>query len=256
VVTQAQPDYMAISKEAILKWFKHQSDSLDDPFISDLMDEFGAFGYLAWFGLMELIAKENGKVLTGKASFSEAFLRRKLRKSSTKVQLFLNYCSTKGKLSFNFSEKNFNIEMDNLLYLKDNHTTNLQVTCKKVSPNKIKDKDKDKDKNPLNPPTRGKAKTKLVDQKKQAPKKTKPRNTSVPDEFLITKDLRDWAIKNGITVNLESATEHFLDHHRARDSKFVNWVAAWRTWMRNTLTFNRNQQHRNPKYPNHSGPVN
>jgi len=41
-----------------LKWFKHISDSLDDPFISDLMAEFGSDGYVAFFGILEIYARE------------------------------------------------------------------------------------------------------------------------------------------------------------------------------------------------------
>jgi len=41
-----------------LKWFKHISDSLDDPFIFDLIEEFGPIGYLIFFGTIELYARE------------------------------------------------------------------------------------------------------------------------------------------------------------------------------------------------------
>ncbi len=59
-----------------MRWFKHFSDSLDDPFIQVLMDNFGHLGYVVWFGLLETIAKENGYTLTGNLVVSPTYLRR------------------------------------------------------------------------------------------------------------------------------------------------------------------------------------
>lgn len=41
-----------------IKWFKHISDSLDDPFIFDLIRKHGAAGYLVFFGILEIYARE------------------------------------------------------------------------------------------------------------------------------------------------------------------------------------------------------
>lgn len=63
------------------------------------------------------------------------------------------------------------------------------------------------------------------------------RATSAPDTFPVTAAMGAWARERGITVNLAMETEQFLDFHRAKGSKFKDWPAAWRTWMRNTLKF-------------------
>ena len=42
-----------------MKWFKHVSDSLDDPLIYDLMTEFGSDGYLVFFGVLEKSMLQN-----------------------------------------------------------------------------------------------------------------------------------------------------------------------------------------------------
>ena len=42
-----------------MKWFKHISDSLDDPFIFDLMTEFKSDGYVVFFGVIEIYSKFN-----------------------------------------------------------------------------------------------------------------------------------------------------------------------------------------------------
>jgi len=63
------------------------------------------------------------------------------------------------------------------------------------------------------------------------------RRTSAPEEFTITDQLRAWAAGDGISVDLEAETRRFLDHHRAKGSKFLDWSAAWRNWMSRTLEY-------------------
>lgn len=47
--------------------------------------------------------------------------------------------------------------------------------------------------------------------------------------------MRSWAKGRGITAALPVETEQWLDYHRARGSRFIDWQASWRTWMNNTL---------------------
>lgn len=67
----------------------------------------------------------------------------------------------------------------------------------------------------------------------------KKNSSSAPDEMIVDQDMIAWAKKTGVTVNLENETEQFLDYHRAKDNKFANWKAAWQTWMRNSMKFNK-----------------
>ena len=66
----------------------------------------------------------------------------------------------------------------------------------------------------------------------------KKSTTPVPDTFIVTEDLTSWANEKGICADLQTETDNFLDYHKARDSRFVDWTAAWRTWMRNTKKYN------------------
>ena len=70
------------------------------------------------------------------------------------------------------------------------------------------------------------------------PKKSK-RGSSVPDEFLVDQRMLDWLDENEIKTDWRTETSNFLDHHRAKGSKMADWVAAWRTWMRNSVKFAR-----------------
>tara|TARA_R110001606_G_scaffold119955_1_gene251441 strand:+ start:7284 stop:8078 length:795 start_codon:yes stop_codon:yes gene_type:complete len=75
------------------------------------------------------------------------------------------------------------------------------------------------------------------------PKPKKPKRASaVPDEFLVDQRMLDWLTENQITTDWRTETNKFLDHHRAKGSIMADWVAAWRTWMRNSLKFSAPRQ--------------
>jgi len=77
-----------------MEWFKHQTGSHDDPDISDAWDELGDFGYVGFFVILEIYGQEyNHRNSDGFITISKTFLRRKLRKSWTKVELLLNFYS-------------------------------------------------------------------------------------------------------------------------------------------------------------------
>ena len=61
---------------------------------------------------------------------------------------------------------------------------------------------------------------------------SRSRATTIPEEFLISEDMRVWALEHTPAVNLASATEQFTDHALATGRKAKNWEAAWRMWMR------------------------
>jgi hypothetical protein len=54
-----------------------------------------------------------------------------------------------------------------------------------------------------------------------------------PDPFSIGSHLKEWASTEAPEVDLVRETAKFLDHHRSVGSKFRDWDAAWRKWMRN-----------------------
>ncbi len=63
--------------------------------------------------------------------------------------------------------------------------------------------------------------------------------TRAPDTIPITDAMRKWATENGVKVKLETETEIMLDHHRGKGNLQADWIATWRTWMRNSLKFER-----------------
>lgn len=54
---------------------------------------------------------------------------------------------------------------------------------------------------------------------------------ALPDDFAPTEQHRTMAQQHGL--NLEQEFEQFKDHHAAAGSRFLDWHAALRTWLRN-----------------------
>lgn len=109
------------------------------------MDRFGHFGYAAWFILLEIVAHENGSIITGRGTFSVAFLRRNLRTSATKLQDFLDFCQTNGRLSFDISDGKVDVYIPNLQKIKDNYSSDLEAASKKPSNQKEGEKEKEEE---------------------------------------------------------------------------------------------------------------
>lgn len=131
-----------------MKWFKHYTDADRDIKIQNLKENFG-WDYLGrYWTLLEMIAfemeKENSfepKLLTTKKKLSSL-----LGLKQNKLSSFLVHLQDQMNFKVESNENILIIEMPKMLKLKDNHTTNLQVTDKQKVSNLHLDKDKDKDK--------------------------------------------------------------------------------------------------------------
>ncbi len=62
------------------------------------------------------------------------------------------------------------------------------------------------------------------------------RATPAPDRFIITQNQRDWAKQKCSGLDIDRETENFLDYHRAKGKRWIDWNAAWRKWMRDSAT--------------------
>ena len=81
-----------------MKWFKHISDSLDDPFIFDMIKKHDANGYLVFFGILEIYAREFKTEPGWKLQVSMDFLRLKLQRSRrVLIEKVLTSLSEAGK---------------------------------------------------------------------------------------------------------------------------------------------------------------
>jgi hypothetical protein len=135
-----------------MKFFKHFTDSHEGRSMQALMNEFGLEGYAAYFILMETCAKkiekqkdEELETSHFKCVLNERVVREKLRMRSTKVELFLNSCSTLVLLQFTKVKDEFHFSIPKLLECMDRDSKRARTERGPTAP-KIEDKEEDKDK--------------------------------------------------------------------------------------------------------------
>lgn len=67
--------------------------------------------------------------------------------------------------------------------------------------------------------------------------KPRTKTSTLPDGF--TPNSTAEAIAADLGVDLATELVAFIDHHTARASRFADWQAAFRTWLRNAAKFSR-----------------
>jgi len=87
----------------------------------------------------------------------------------------------------------------------------------------------------------------VADATEQPKPKPKDRSTTTPEEMPITDVMRRWAASRVPSIDIETQTENFLDHNRSKGSRYVDWNAAWRKWMRNAADYQARDQRNAPK---------
>ena len=141
-----------------MKWFKHITDSADDPDIDDAITLFGVEAYYVFFRTLEVMSREFDEKKPGIVVFSEQFFRKKFHISYKKVLKVLEFYSERGRIFIEISNGKRLSEITlNCPKLKDlcDEYAKRKVRTKseqtpKPSTDKIppqeEDKDKDKDK--------------------------------------------------------------------------------------------------------------
>lgn len=78
-----------------------------------------------------------------------------------------------------------------------------------------------------------------------APEKTTTkRKTVFPENFTPDQTAIDMANETGVSIASELPA--FTDHHTANGSSFLDWQAAFRTWLRNSVKFAKRDQRGQP----------
>lgn len=162
-----------------MKWFKHISDSLDDPFIFDLMAEHGDAGYVIFFGILEIYAREFHPEDGWKLEISWNYLRTKLHRTRNKqIENILRSIQVKNKWEIVLTDNDVSIFIPKFKELLDDwtkrkvskKTKNYVVATEKLQYQEEADTDKDTDKE--------------KDNKKDSSKRTK-KSSSLTDEQFI-----------------------------------------------------------------------
>lgn len=63
---------------------------------------------------------------------------------------------------------------------------------------------------------------------------TASRGSRIPDPFIVTADMRQWASQETPAIDVDHSTRMFVDHWRAatRNATKLDWPATWRNWLR------------------------
>jgi hypothetical protein len=64
----------------------------------------------------------------------------------------------------------------------------------------------------------------------------KGRKSRIPDPFVVTAKMQEWATEKFPAVDWRAQTEQFKDHHQGNGNTKLDWEATWRTWIRNAGT--------------------
>jgi hypothetical protein len=92
------------------------------------------------------------------------------------------------------------------------------------------------------------------------PGKPKPqrRGTRIPDDFVVTDAMVDWAEKNAPNVDVKLETAKFVDYWTAESGTRAtkrDWVAAWRVWMRKAVEYGSRDHRPSPNGHRPAGPI-
>jgi len=72
--------------------------------------------------------------------------------------------------------------------------------------------------------------------------KKKNIKTAFPERFEISDDLSKWCLAQH--TEADRHLEAFKDYHSSKGSRFIDWNAAFRTWVRNAAKFSNGNGHR------------
>ena len=69
----------------------------------------------------------------------------------------------------------------------------------------------------------------------QAKAPARTQGQPLPDPFVITDPMREWATRQWSTIDIDATTETWADEMRSRGATRVDWVAAWRSGLRKMI---------------------
>ena len=70
---------------------------------------------------------------------------------------------------------------------------------------------------------------------KRQRRKSEDKGARIPEPFMLTAKMKQWARDEGITINIDKATREFVDYWRGvpgQKGKKLDWEATWRNRMR------------------------
>lgn len=65
------------------------------------------------------------------------------------------------------------------------------------------------------------------------------RKILIPKDYKLTQEHIDYATSKSITKTIKDIFEAFCVYHRKQGNKYVDWYAAWQTWIRKKIEFDK-----------------
>lgn len=188
----------------IKRWFPVSHDINSDPEVWALTDQFGDRGLRAWLEILSIADRNEGAVSTQREDLVRAFSI-KLNSTQDRMRKVLEWFETHSW-----------IVSDPIPRVR-NYSDYHKVRGAKQIPHGSQ---------VGSPPSEP--------SEPNLPKKSK--KTSFPEDFAIGPQLRGWCLQQHV-FDPEPHLEAFKDFHTAKGSRFTDWEAAFRTWIRNRERF-------------------
>lgn len=212
-----------------MKWFKHISDSLDDPFIFDLLQRFGPDGYLVFFGIIEIYSREFQTKDDWKLSITRGYLKRKLcKRQDTLVMKSLEHIKNSGKWDVEIKGNDISIFIPKFKSLLDDSTLkklreheksfrNDSGILPKVAPtDKEEDKDREEEREEDSPPF------------ESVMEEEKPKKRFTPPSI---DDVKAYCLERKNGINAQAWIDHYTSNGwMVGKNHMKDWKAAVRTW--------------------------
>jgi hypothetical protein len=193
-----------------VRYFPVSQDINADPEVWELTDRFGDRALRVWLEILSIADRNGGKVKGTLDGWANVLMRayskgnpRWVRRDLETVQKALRWMSERGWIAFKDGSEPF-LEVVN--YPKY-HKLRAE---RGLAPNHP---------NPSEPYS----------------SKKKNIKTAFPERFEISDDLCKWCLAQHTEANLHY--EAFKDYHSSKGSRFIDWNAAFRTWVRNAAKF-------------------
>lgn len=216
-----------------MKWFKHYSSARGDERLSSLEDKSGLEGYGFYFKVLEVIAEVMNESDNCSVTYSMTRWGRQLNITTKKFLTLAQRCSDVGLITLQQSGDNFTIAAPNLLKYRDNHTKNLQATCKQDASNLPLEKEKEKEED--KEPSRELEKQKPTSTKSAISIKTFLENCEIAGERRIpeTDTVFEFAEATGISLDMVKVCwNRFVDVHMQNGKRQKDWRATFRNCVK------------------------
>lgn len=219
----------------IKRWFPVSQNINSDPEVWELTDKFGDRALRVWLEMLSWSDRNEG-LLKGKIEWWTQSLMsvyhchnpRWYRRDLERLQKAIRWMSERGWIALRSASDGYQSDVR-----EGSETALVVLNYAKYHKQRVTNKLPSEPSEPSEPSKNHKNDS-LFPLKRQ-------HKTVYPADFHITEQLRRWCLTQNVS-DPEAYLEQFRDYHVAKGSRFLDWPAAFRTWIRNSGRFSQPQQ--------------